>query len=499
MLRALACSLVLAAAAPATAQSPVLSSCSEAEIRAAASPEGLVFIDRALDWVHRGVMYCQCVTGASTPYRADCSGLVSLAWALPADAPWGGNTTYHFNGGEWDNGRSKLISWDEIAIGDAVNYPGVVANGTGHIRLFAGWRNAEHTRYCAIEEYSTGTPARIAEHSVTSSYRPIRLASWAGPSCDRTAANLTFSCDGPHEGATCISVDEPDDPDTWVDNYLCTPTDEGIRWSASGPIEGMHCTNVTEGIGPNAASWSDNHLCWPQQSPFELTWSSAGAVEGWSCVQFNEPSDLDTWSDNFLCTRPVYRFGDDDWMFSSAGPVDGMHCVSVDEPGDPDTWIDNYFCSREDIGMEWSYAGPIEGMTCTGVVEPSDVQAEAWVDNHLCLPQGSRYELAWSAAGPIEGATCVRWYEGVDLAGTWGDNYLCISLAPVPEPDAGPGPSDAGPSSVGSNDPGGESGRVAALTGACAVSRAGAGSRPPVLVGVSLLALAVVLARPRRR
>jgi MYXO-CTERM domain-containing protein len=145
----------------------------------AAPPNARVFLQRALDWVHRQVPYCQCLNGMSDPYRADCSGLVSMAWSLPADKPYGGNSTYDFAMGVWDNGRSVALSgWDQLVAGDAVNYPGDPNAGTGHIRLFAGWMNAQHTQYCSIEEYSTGTPARIYPHNVDTAYYPIRLTGW---------------------------------------------------------------------------------------------------------------------------------------------------------------------------------------------------------------------------------------------------------------------------------------------------------------------------------
>jgi hypothetical protein len=157
-----------------------LYSCDDVQVLGAAPPNARVFLERALDWVHRQIPYCQCLNGESDPYRADCSGLVSMAWSLPADTPYGGNTTYHFAHGVWDNGRSVGLSgWDQLVAGDAVNYPGDPNAGTGHIRLFAGWMNAQHTEYCSIEEYSTGTPARIYPHPVDTAYYPIRLTGWS--------------------------------------------------------------------------------------------------------------------------------------------------------------------------------------------------------------------------------------------------------------------------------------------------------------------------------
>jgi MYXO-CTERM domain-containing protein len=266
-------------------------------------------------------------------------------------------------------------------------------------------------------------------------------------SCDRTNGHFTFSCDGQNAGAHCVSVNEPEDPDSWADNYLCTAADEGVVWSASGPVPSMHCATLSESADAHAATWVDNHVCVPSDAPYELRWSGAGPIAGWSCVHFNEPADPGTWNDNFLCERGVSCFRAGGFTFCAAGAPEGESCVSVNEPGDPDTWSDNFFCASEAaggaaVGLVWSIAGPVEGMDCTNVVEPSDPHAAAWTDNYLCVPPDSDYSFSWSNAGPIEGRDCVRWYEAADLAGTWNDNYLCVERV-VRQPDAGP-PIDAG-------------------------------------------------------
>src|SRR5262249_17857635 len=37
----------------------------------------------------------------------------------------------------------------------------------------------------------------------------------------------------------------------------------------------------------------------------------------------------------------------------------------------------------------------------------------------------SPFALSYSNAGPIDGKNCVNWNEPLDLAGSWGDNYVC--------------------------------------------------------------------------
>ncbi len=323
----------------------------------------------------------------------------------------------------------------------------------------------------------------------------------APPSCDRTAGRFTFSCDGVNAGTHCVSVNEPGDPDSWADNYLCSAADEGFVWSASGDVPDMRCVNVTEAADPHAAAWADDFACAPSQAPYELAWSSAGAIAGWDCVHFNEAADPGTWTDNFLCARATSRFENGDWAFSASGELDDMRCESVDEPGDPDTWADNLFCSREEVGMVWSTSGPLDDMTCTSVTEPSDMQAAAWSDNYLCLPEDSPYVFTWSSAGPIEGQTCVRWYEAADLAGTWTDNYLCVSDAPTP--DAGVLALDA--SAAMGRDAGPSSGVDAArVDGPRGAISAGCGCRAshrdrPTTAWLTLTLLVAILITRRRR
>jgi hypothetical protein len=109
-----------------------------------------------------------------------------------------------------------------------------------------------------------------------------------------------------------------------------------------------------------------------------------------------------------------------------AGTLAGKSCVNVNEPSDPDTWSDNFFCTDRDVGMRWSYAGPIAGMTCTNVAESAEARAAEWADNFLCVPLEAPVRFSWSSAGPIAGRTCVRWFEHADTSATWLDNWMCV-------------------------------------------------------------------------
>jgi hypothetical protein len=252
------------------------------------------------------------------------------------------------------------------------------------------------------------------------------------PPCDHTGGPFTFSCDGAQAGQQCVQLNEPSDPDTWTDNFLCTVNDYGFRWSNAGPIDGMDCTGVHEGAEPLASVWADNFFCTPKQSPWVASHSSAGPLAGKTCVALAEPADLaNSWVDNFLCFEPRVRVTVGSFTFSMTGAVEGHQCANVDS-GDPNTWNDNFLCSSEELGLRFSASGPPDGMTCTQITESADATPQFWANAWLCLPKGAPYSLSWSSAGPLEHSQCVRWFDHSESA-TWLDNWLCFTpIAPVP-------------------------------------------------------------------
>ncbi|NUP46669.1 MAG: hypothetical protein HOW97_05060 [Catenulispora sp.] len=109
-------------------------------------------IRRAQDWVTAdgglGVWYYQTKgwTDAAVggPYRADCSGLVSMAWGLSSSY-----TTYTL----------PNIS-HELTSGGSADYaallPGDILMSSGHVVLFAGWADGAHTTAAVYEEHKDG-------------------------------------------------------------------------------------------------------------------------------------------------------------------------------------------------------------------------------------------------------------------------------------------------------------------------------------------------------
>jgi hypothetical protein len=147
--------------------------CTEANIREAAPASAAVFLERAFTWVHNGVMYCECPTKNSGGYHADCSGFVSSVWSLSTP----GNVTRQFPGGDANNGKAVEIRWDELTVGDALNWnKNSNTDPAGHAMLFGGWVDSSHVKFCTLEEYNTGHPASILTHSINDP-----ASWWGGP------------------------------------------------------------------------------------------------------------------------------------------------------------------------------------------------------------------------------------------------------------------------------------------------------------------------------
>lgn len=130
----------------------------------------------------------------------------------------------------------------------------------------------------------------------------------------------------------------------------------------------------------------------PPQIGFK--WVTAGKDEmeskGYTCVQFNEPEDPNTWDDNYLCSPRNLNLS-----FSSEGKISGQTCIGIAEVDskDPNPWGNNYLCgsarTMSDLGLEWKADGPKSDKYCTLINEPSErgtivPDYNVWDDNYLC-------------------------------------------------------------------------------------------------------------------
>ena len=99
----------------------------------------------------------------------------------------------------------------------------------------------------------------------------------------------------------CTNLNEPSDPHTWDDNYICYDRGLEIKWSNNGVIDGLHCTSVDEPSEEPSSQWQDNYLC--SRFDLGLVFRSSSGGTHQDCVSFHEPSEPDstTWWDNYLC------------------------------------------------------------------------------------------------------------------------------------------------------------------------------------------------------
>ncbi|MFF3429994.1 FG-GAP-like repeat-containing protein [Streptomyces sp. NPDC002602] len=113
-------------------------------------------IARARTWVDAGVPYSMTSyrSDSNGRYRTDCSGFVSMAWHLASSSAnnWGETTGTLLD-------FTSSIGKESLKPGDILLNPDPGASG--HVVIFNGWANAEHTRYDAYEQAgSTGAVHR---------------------------------------------------------------------------------------------------------------------------------------------------------------------------------------------------------------------------------------------------------------------------------------------------------------------------------------------------
>jgi hypothetical protein len=110
-----------------------------------------------------------------------------------------------------------------------------------------------------------------------------------------------------NKGYHSTQINEPSDPYTWNDNYMCASKDIGLEFRNYSPISGKNCMRINEPSDPH--TWGDNYLCLPDNSDHELAWAISNNQKnslignGYACVLMNEPSDPHGWEDNYVCYR----------------------------------------------------------------------------------------------------------------------------------------------------------------------------------------------------
>ena len=137
-----------------------------------------VVMARAHDWLRRGIPYSQdnhfarWDLGQGRRYRPDCSGFVSMAWALETRRAGRALVT-----GELPS-VSAPIRWVSLREGDMLLHLVPANRGAEHVMLFERWLDASHVRATVLEESSRARGmTRLAVRVPTlgrAGYRPYR-------------------------------------------------------------------------------------------------------------------------------------------------------------------------------------------------------------------------------------------------------------------------------------------------------------------------------------
>jgi hypothetical protein len=205
---------------------------------------------RAAAWVAANVPYNTngCAHRAEGSFREDCSGFVSMAWALASSL-----NTWAFNPAT-NGGDSRFVPIARAALvpGDAL----VVDNSsTNHIALFTGWgtNDAGQHRYANLSEESqpgVGTIA-ITNQDLAgywSMYTPIHYT------------HLTGSPSGSRLGATAVS------PTSSQVNFYFLGSNGAMQMrgyvNGSGWAANQDLGAPTGGLSwdPDAATWGSGHV-----------------------------------------------------------------------------------------------------------------------------------------------------------------------------------------------------------------------------------------------
>lgn len=112
---------------------------------------------RGLDWLRRDIAYSQDNRKArwdlnrGRRYRPDCSGFVSMAWAIDTRRPGLGRALV-----TWElPGISTRVSWARLRRGDILLHLNPANRAREHVQLFAGWVDPGRTRAWVLEQSST--------------------------------------------------------------------------------------------------------------------------------------------------------------------------------------------------------------------------------------------------------------------------------------------------------------------------------------------------------
>lgn len=208
-------------------------------------------IDRAQAWVDARVPYSQSsyYTNGNGTYRQDCSGYVSMAWAL--------NTSYTTT---TLPGVANRISYGELDAGDALN------DFMVHVVLFKEWIEPG-VSFRVYAEPRTGTTAQIqnwtVDYALRNGYTPYRFHGRTGSfgecSCQQTCGSVGCGCvAGECSGGFCPGTGCTAAQEAECGGFGCGCVDGGC---SGGFCAGSGCTAKEINDCATFGSGCVDHVC----------------------------------------------------------------------------------------------------------------------------------------------------------------------------------------------------------------------------------------------
>lgn len=144
-------------------------------------------------WPYGSVPYSQSEIHRPDGYRQDCSGYVSMCWAIPLNVPgsWGGLNTVSLV----TNGWMYEIQPDDLKLGDAIGKCGPgTAGDAGHVQIFVAWLNQDpnDSHYYCLEQAGGGSGPKKRLHDWPAGYKAYRFKGIVDDAAAPTPAPLPY-------------------------------------------------------------------------------------------------------------------------------------------------------------------------------------------------------------------------------------------------------------------------------------------------------------------
>lgn len=246
-----------------------------------------------------------------------------------------------------DAGPVLAANFEGLAFSDHGPIPGMVCTAITEGSDSQGW---DDNYLCAPQDQgfvwsNAGTVPGMRCTQVHESDEPASNGWGNNHLCvpESSPLQLSWSSAGPVFNKACVRFQEPIESHSWWDNFLCHDAPLKVRFSAAGPIAGMTCTQMLE-TADVAGGWLDNYVCTNKE--IGLRWYSATPpASAGRCTQIREPAEppSTTWNDNYLCVPPESPVVLS-WYHDGSRSGAGLTCTAFLEPQDPHTWTDNYLC-----------------------------------------------------------------------------------------------------------------------------------------------------------